>query len=374
MAITGAAAIAGIAAGAAGVSTAVIAVAGLAITAVGMITKNQTLMKIGGGIGLGGAASGLASAASSAAASGATDAAAQGIAAPSIADAAGAGSQAAGNVAESSLASSVPGLEGVSYAGSGLADTSGLVSGAAQTSTDAAITGASGLSGEGTVAPVDASLNGASSNSISANLASQSPASAAVQNDVAASNIAPVNTNPANVVAPNTNPANANTIAQNAAGSSPVAPGAQAAAPGSQTVAAQAGQAGTGAPMGFDSAGAYTPVPNGLQNPSSWWTDAQQWFTNPKNNGLMQLGGGLIKGVGQGVGAMIQSSTAGKLTDQQKWEQANMTGAASVPTVGISPSGAKSPYPTPQQIQQRASQAVNTTTPPYQGIINKNRS
>jgi hypothetical protein len=125
--------------------------------------------------------------------------------------------------------------------------------------------------------------------------------------------------------------------------------------------------------MGFNSAGAYTPVPNGLQNPSSWWTDASQWFTDPKNNGLMQLGGGLIKGVGQGVGAMIQSSQSGKLTDQQKWEQANMTGASSVPTVNIRPSGAASPYASPQQVQQAASTAVNTTTPPYQGIVNKNR-
>lgn len=365
MAITGVAAIGAAVAGGLGVSATVIAVAGLAITAVGLITKNSTLMKIGGGIGLGAGASALASGIGSAATGAGADATSSAISAPSVADASGAGSQAAGDVAEA--ASSTPDdlISGYTGASDAAGDSAGLVNGAGvQTASDAAVNQAGAPLGtggsQGAVAPVDQSLNGAANNSINNMLSDASPADA---------NVATPNANVANV-----NPANTNDIASNTAAASPVAPGATA--PGSQTAdaAGQTATTGSGAPMGFDASNAYTPVQNGLQAPSSWWQDTLTWMQNPKNNGLMQAGAGLIKGVGQGVGSVISANVSKQMTAQQQWEDANNTGAASVPTVNLHPTGAPSPYKTPAQIQQAASQAAATATPAFNGIVNKARS
>lgn len=360
MAITGAAAIAAGVAGTVGaVSTTAIMVAGLAITAVGVITKNSTLMKIGGGIGLGsgiaGAANGLSGAASAASAADSTGAAIQ---APSIADAAGAGSQAAGDIA----ASNTPADLIAGYGSSAVDTGDGLINSAGvQSATDAAVNAGGQTASDAAQAPVDTSLNSAGNNSIAQNLTSQSPAQQAVQSSVAP-NTNPLNTNAANVNAANVNPANAPDIATNTSAASPVAPGAQAAA----------GQTGSGAPMGFNSASAYAPVQNGLQAPSSWWSDLMQSMTDPKNNGVMQLAGGAVKGIGTGVGALIQGSMSGNMTDEQKWQQQNGSGAGAIPTVNIKPTGAASPYATPTQIQQRAAAAVQSTaTPAYNGLINK---
>jgi len=370
MAITGAAAIVGgVAAGLTGATT-VIAIAGLAITAVGLITKNQTLMKIGGGLSLGSSAAGLAGGAA-AGASGAADATTAGINAPSVADAAGAGSQAAGDVAaQSTAAATATSTPADLIAGYGASAVDpGLIGGAAaQTSTEAAISGAGGLNGS--VAPVDPALNSAAANGIDQNLAAVSPAQQAVQSDVAAStNVNPANVNAANANPANINPANTNTIAQNTATASPVAPGTQA--PNAATATT-----GSGAPYAFNSATAYTPVQNGLQAPSSWWQDTLSWFQDPKNNSLMQVGGGLLKGVGQGaLTALAPDSRAKILGEQYAFERANLSGAGAIPTVNMRPSGAASPYKNPTQVQQAADAAVkSTTTPAYPGIINKQRS
>lgn len=375
MAITGVAAIGAAVAGGLGVSATVIAVAGLAITAVGLITKNSTLMKIGGGIGLGAGASALASGIGSAATGAGADATSSAISAPSVADASGAGSQAAGDVAEA--ASSTPDdlISGYTGASDAAGDSAGLVNGAGvQTVSDAAVNQAGaplGVGGsQGAVAPVDQSLNGAANNSINNMLSDASPADA----NVATPNANVANVNPANANVANVNPANTNDITSNTTAASPVAPGATA--PGSQTAdaAGQTATTGSGAPMGFDASNAYTPVQNGLQAPSSWWQDTLTWMQNPKNNGLMQAGAGLIKGVGQGVGSVISANVSKQMTAQQQWEDANNTGAASVPTVNLHPTGAPSPYKTPAQIQQAASQATATATPAFNGIVNKARS
>lgn len=372
MAITGAAAIAAGVAGTVGaVSTTAIMVAGLAITAVGIITKNPLLMKIGGGIGLGsgvaGAASGVGSAAAGSAAAGSADATSAAVAAPSIADAAGAGSQAVGDVAANTLATgAVPGLEGVAYAGS---SAGGLVNGAttAGAVADAASTGATGALGN--AAPVDSALQGAG-DSISQSMATPSQASQSVASDVstqAAQAAGTGNVNPSNAFTPNSIAANTN--APNA-----VAPGSQVPT-GAVNADGTMATTGSGAPMGFSPSA--TPIPNGLQDSGSWWTSLGKFWNGLDSKGQLAVGqtaAGLVQGVGQGALTMMGQQSAQRIQQQQQdFEHANMSGAGSVPKINTTPSGAASPYATPAQIQQTATSVVQPTVTPAFGLVNRAR-
>jgi hypothetical protein len=345
MAITGAAAIVGIGATAAGVSATVVAVAGLAITAVGMITGNKVLSKIGGGIGLGGTAAGLYNAATAATTT-VADAAAQ---APTVADAAGAGGQAAGNVAESNLAAAT---SGAVDSGSGVIS-SALDSGAAgvQTAAEAATTGSGaplgfgGTGGVTSVAPVDAALNTGAATDVGTSLASQSPAQQAIQGSLANTN--PANVNPANVNAANVNPANA-------------ASAASTSTPGDlmSTYTGMSANGGTG-----------------LQSSSSWWNSVDKWWQHLSPTGQLAVGqtaAGLVSGIGKGALDMMAAGKQGEATDVQKWEMANMSGAGSVPTVNMKPSGATNVYKSPAQVQAAAQAAAQTTTPAFTGLVKKN--
>lgn len=384
MAITGAAAIAGIAAGTVGaVSTTTIMVAGLALTAVGYITNSSLLKKIGGGLSLGGGVSGAAAGAAGAAgagadAAGAADAAQSGMDAASVADSAGAGSQAAGDVAASATASAT----------STPAD---LISGYGGTA-DAASSGADAASAAGSVAPgaavdsgmnVDAAGQGLVDQSINANLASQSPA---MQGVGQSSGAATTSANPANAFTPNSNPANS--IAANTNAQSAVTPGSQAAgnqaaygdyggtesgssASGGPTVAnGQTADVGGGnvattadptgsgysSPQGFGSAvgpdgtaqAANMAPASGanIMDPSDYWNQAMSKFQSTwgdmmnkyGNSTWARTGAGLAQGLGQGALSMLSASKQQQLAAQeQAWQHANMTGAA-MPTVGFSPS------------------------------------
>jgi hypothetical protein len=370
MAITGGAAlVAGVAGTVGGISTTAIMVAGLAITAVGIITKNPLLMKIGGGMSLGsgvaGAANGAGAAAEGAAASAAPDATSAAITAPSVAETAGAGSQAAGDVAASNLGD--VGVSAVTGSGAPMGfDTAASLSNAAPAVTDA--TG--GLA----ATPVDSSLaqaaNPNAGNSINANLAATdtSPAaqSAATPN-MNPANVNPANTNAANVNAPNTNQANL-------AANSPVAPGSQApvGVPGqsgaSDVAAANTGVTGSGAPMGYNtpsnlSAGMLngsaemTPPSNYmggvLDAIGKWWTGAG----DKTQSAVIQGGLGVVSGVGKGALDMISAQQQTALKQQlQTFQMNNMSGASSVPKVGVTPSNGANPYAN-----------ANTPTPAFAG-------
>lgn len=356
MAITGVAAIAAVGASTV-VSTTAIVVAGLAVTAVGMITGNSLLKKIGGGLSIGAAGAGLAQGLGTSAATVAPDAATSGMNAASVADAAGAGSQAAGNVAESTMATVGSGAP----MGYSVADT------AASAVTGSGAPVAFGSQAAQAVDPaLTAAANPAMGNSINASLSSPSQAMQSVASDTASQAAQTAGT-----AAPNVNPSNAftpNTIASNTNAASAVAPGSQAAAPA------------TGAVPGLDgvsySGGGVVNGGTGLQSSGSWMQDTMnsmgKWWSGLDDKSKLAVGqtaAGLVQGVGSGAMSMLSASKAQQLAqEQQDFQHANLSGAGSIPTVKMAPTGAQ-PYKTPAQVQQAAQQTV---TPQYQntGLVN----
>lgn len=387
MAITGAAAIAGVAAGVAGVSTTAIVVAGLALTAVGMITKNSVLSKLGGGLSLGAAGAGLASSALSAASTTA-DATTSAINGASTADAVGAGSQAAGDVAASTTAAATD--TGVSV-GAPIAADSGVVSSPLADSAGGLQTAASGTGA--VAAPVDPAtaqaINPASQTSINASLASQSPADQAIAADssgyggsaAGTSQSGAANANAVNANAANVNPANVNapnTVQANISADSSVAPGSQAPAMSAEQSPNATGMTGTGSPMGFDSnsgldAGTMNGTGNGLQAPSSWLGTTMQsmgnWWSGLTPQSQLAVGqsaAGLLSGIGGGALNMITEDKKMSLAQQeQNFQMANSSGAASVPKVGVMPSYGANPY------ANANANATPTATPAFQGATPK---
>jgi hypothetical protein len=365
MAITGGAALIGGIATVGGVSSTAIIVAGLAITAVGFITKNAVLSKIGGGLSLGAGVGSLAGGASAAGA--APDATSAAIDAPSVV---APGTQAVGDVAASNVGDAgVSAVTGSAGTGAPMGfDTASSLSNAAP-SVQAA-TDTTGLA----ATPVDPSLaqatNPNAGNSINASLAATdtSPAaqSAATPN-MNPANANPANMNPANVNAPNTNQANM-------AAGSPVAPGSQApvGTPGqtgaSDVAAANTGVTGSGAPMGYNtSSGLSAGMLNGsaeMTPPSNyagslldaigkWWTGAG----DKTQSAVIQGGLGVVSGVGKGALDMINAQQQTALKQQlQTFQMNNMSGASSVPKVGVTPSNGANPYAN-----------ANTPTPAFAG-------
>lgn len=333
MAITGGAALIGaVAAGSGYVAVSTVVIAGLAMSAVGMVTGNKLLSKLGGGLSIGagigglagglmgagagaagGAASDVASTASATAGT-AADATTTAIAAPSIADAAGAGSQAAGDLAEGTLGTAATTGSGAPVAFGGVA----APEGAAVDSTLAA------------------AANPTAGNSINANLAADT--------SPAASTAAPAQAS--------------NTIASNIAAPSP-----------SADAMGLNGQTGSGAPMGFSNpggvdAGTFNGTGQGLTTGSSFMGDLAKnvsgwWGGLDSKEKLVvgQVGAGLVQGIGSGALNMMSESQKQKLLQQQQqFRINNMSGAGAIPTVSIQPTGAM-PYSAP----------TATTTPVYAG-------
>jgi hypothetical protein len=175
------------------------------------------------------------------------------------------------------------------------------------------------------------------------------------------------NANAANVNAINSNPTNANSIAQNTSQASN-APGSQAYGGVSDGSGASGGPAtqtagnpsmattGSGSPMGYGSSVGPDGTANvenmsrTMQSPSDYWNkfteNIDQWWTNQdkyQKNGYMQMGAGLMQGIGQGALSMMSESKKQALLQQQYNDQkANMSGAA-MPTVGFKPS-TQNPY------------------------------
>lgn len=363
MAITGAAAIAGIAAGTVGgVSTAVIVGAGLALTAVGMITKTPWLSKIGGGLsmggGIGGAIGGVsagvgAAAADAGAAGAATDATTAAIAAPSAADAAGAGAQAAGNVAENTMATVGSGAP-MGYGGAAAA--TDVTSGLASTATDAA-SGAASSVGDAASA-LSSAANPAAAGSIDANLAAPSLAqSAAAQGS-----------SPAVAAAAQGSAPTADSIGANLQAASQ-APGGQA----MSNVATAANNAvpGTGAPMGFGSSVGSSPVTGApaLDAPSSFFGKLSSWWgdlDSKEKLGMMQMGAGLVQGVGKGALDMMAPNQVNVNQQQLDARTKNMS-AAAMPTVGFSANPNARPYANTATITPQFSGPTPMVT---KGLIN----
>ncbi|NUX58644.1 hypothetical protein [Paraburkholderia youngii] len=429
MAITGAAALAGgIAVGTGTVAMSTVLVAGLALTAVGLVTKTPWLTKLGGGMSMGsGIGSMAAGAGAGATAAGAgADATTAGINSASVADSVGAGSQAAGDVAANTTAAATD--TGVAVGAPMAADTGVTATPLA----DAASTTQAATSTTGAAQAVDPSLTQAANpnaaNSINANMSTPSPASQAIAGDTSgyggtasgssasgagsAGNVNPANVNPANA-----NPANVNTpntIAANNAAASPVAPGNQA--PSGQmpvnvssqgitnapTAAGPATPSALGGPItgGYSQGNAVVSDANsyGFELPQSQALDAGtltgsgpglttgsnymgnllqrmgQWYKDLTPEGKLtvgQIGSGLVQGIGTGVSNMItQREQLALAQQQQDFEHANMSGASSVPKVGVMPSYGANPYT--NRNTQATTQA--TTTPAYPapqtGLIN----
>lgn len=356
MAITGAAAIVGaVAAGSGYVAVSTVLMVGLAVSAVGMITKNQTLMKIGGGLGMGaggvGAAQGIAAGGAGAAES---SAAAAGQTAPS---AVAPGVQAAGDLGENvvvggamdattgvtatplaesaaSGATGAAGSEGVSLGTNAMGDATQAVNSAANpaaTSINSAINGASpaaaNIGGSSAAQAADTGgFGGAASGSsasggsdtIASNVAQQSSVAPGPQ---AAAPVAPA--------APTTQGATAPVAPTD--GGAPV-PNSGMPAPGS----AASGTTGTGAPLGFNNPMG-VPAGNAVtQDPAGWWTSMQKWFTDLDSHGKLAVGqsvSGLVSGVGKGVASYISEDQKLALEKQKYADQ--VRNANSIPTVGM---------------------------------------
>lgn len=369
MAITGGAAIVGaVAAGSGYVAVSTVVIAGLALTAVGAITGNKLLSKIGGGLSIGSGVGGLAAggAGAAGAAAGATDSTTAAIGADSaVTTGAGAGSQAAGDLADSTLGATGSGAPMGFGAASGVDAATGAQVGATglATATDAA-TGVApvlGTSANTGVSPVDNALSAAGNNTIDSSLASQSPAQSLIAGNQTTPVAAPVNANAANVNAANVNPVNS--IAANTAAAAPTttAP-APAAASASATT-------GSGAPVAFGSTGANAVT----QDSSSWMGNLWNSLDAHGKLAVGQTAAGLVSGVGQGAMNAIAAGKKTALDKQQTFEQNNMTGASSVPTVNMAPvAGAASPYATPTQVNQNAQAAtapITQLTAAQKGLI-----
>lgn len=395
MAITGAAAIAGGIATAGGVAAGVtlttmatiVGVAGLALTAVGMITGTPWLTKIGGGLGLAGGVASAGSAIGSAAGAAGTaaDATTTGINSASVADTVGAGSQAAGDVAATNLATDGVTVGGPMAATSGVtASPLGDVAASSYGGVEAGTSAAGGAVQGATSTPIDAAtqaaLNPAQGTSINYNLASQSPASQVMADS--GPNFNPVNTNAVNDNAANFNPPN--TVANNIATDSSVTPGSQAPLGSAQQAAVNSpvGVTGDGAPYGFSN-------PNGLDAgtlngtgsitpPSSFagqlWKAVSDWWGNAGDKtqaAVLQGGLGFLGQAGKGALEMMgTNATLAQKQQLQDFQMRNMSGAGSVPKVGVAPSNGANPYTN----ANNQAMTTATTTPAFParapGLIN----
>lgn len=349
MAITGGAALVGaLAVGTEVATITTVMMVGLAVTAVGMVTKNAMLTKIGGGLGMGAGGAGLAGLGSAGAGAASEGAAAAGQAAES---AVAPGSLAAGNVAEGQIA-----------VGGAMDATSGV------TATPLAESAAGGYGGvaEGTSATSEASaaMNGAANpnagNSIAEGINATSPAaqsiaapSAAQAGTGAPAGFGGVGGSGATSAAP------ASSIGDSLGAQSSVVPGPQAAAPVTPTVgapvtptdgavpapnsgmpapgSAASGTTGSGAPNGFSNP-AGTPAGNVVaQDPANWWTSMSDWFTKLDPHSKLAVGqtaAGLVQGIGSGAGTYMSNEQKLAL-DKQKYAD-QVSNANAVPTVGLS--------------------------------------
>lgn len=418
MAITGAAAIVGGIATAGGVAAGVtlttmatiIGVAGLAITAVGMITHTPWLTKIGGGLGLaGGVASAGSAIGSAAGAAGATaDATTTSI---NTASAVTPGVQASGDLAATNLAADGVTVGGPMSATTGVTATPlGDVAASSYGGVEAGTSAAGGAAQSAASTPVDtatqAALNPAQGTTINNALASQSPASQVIADSGG-------NVNAVNANAPNINPANVNTpntVANNIAAPSSVTPVGQNSVVGGVPTPSAVGGPITGgysqgnAYVGQDAygfspgtsagdlnvsnasnfnvngldAGTLNGTGPGVQSPGNFFANAAdkigQWYSDLSPNGKLtvgQMGMGLLQGVGTGVASIYNSQQQLKLAQaQQDFEHANMSGAASVPKVGVMPSYGANPY---TNANSQATTTATTTpayTAPRAGLIN----
>jgi hypothetical protein len=333
---------------------------GLAVTAVGMVTKNQTLMKIGGGLSLGSGAGSLAAGAANAGASAASSSVA--AAGQSASSAVAPGAMAAGNVAESTMATVGSGAP-MGYGGGALAEQA--ASGAAGAA------GSEGVSlGANAATDALASTNAAANpagTTIAEGLNASSPASQALASSGGggfggAAEGASASGGPASAGASGAGSAATDTLQQGLDAASN-APGSQVAAPAAPSASAPAAPAtpGVGYPStdtaalansgvgGSNSAG-FT-MPNGaagsagasnaygfqMQEPASFWQGMTKWFSDLDSHGKLAVGqtaAGLVQGIGKGAGDWMSANEKTKF-EKQKYntEQAN---ANSIPTWNVS--------------------------------------